>query len=159
MRHTREKVKSILINWWKKPRFNSHLATISHDKNVYIYIYIDYLTMLIARMNSIRIVLWGLGLMPFDTINRTCSFFRKSARRIETNYRTCVSQLFPRKISFCDRINSYLSNKSIHDQRVSSVRSISLRGIRRSKTGAGRIALSQHRFKFNRREKTACTRN
>lgn len=95
----------------------------------------------------------------FDTINRTCSFFRKSARRIETNYRTCVSQLFPRKISFCDRINSYLSNKSIHDQRVSSVRSISLRGIRRSKTGAGRIALSQHRFKFNRREKTACTRN
>lgn len=39
MRHTREKVKSILVNWWKKPRFNSHLATISHDKNVYIYIY------------------------------------------------------------------------------------------------------------------------
>lgn len=113
MRHTREKVKSILVNWWKKPRFNSHLATISHDKNVYIYIYIDYLTMLIARMNSIRIVLWGLGLMPFDTINRTCSFFRKSARRIETNYRTCVSQLFPRKISFCDRINKLLPFEQI----------------------------------------------
>lgn len=62
MRHTREKVKSILVNWWKKPTFNSHLATISHhDKNIYIYIYIDYLTMLIARMNSIRIVVWGLG--------------------------------------------------------------------------------------------------
>lgn len=117
MRHTREKVKSILVNWWKKPRFNSHLATISHDKNVYI----DCLTMLIARMNSIRIVLWGLGLMPFDTINRTCSFFRKSARRIETNYRTCVSQLFPRKISFCDRINSYISNKSIKGFRAFEV--------------------------------------
>lgn len=69
--------------------------------------------MLIARMNSIRIVLWGLGLMPFDTINRTCSFFRKSARRIETNYRTCVSQLFPRKISFCDRINKLLPFEQI----------------------------------------------
>lgn len=37
--------------------------------------------MLIARMNSIRIVLWGL-VLAFDTINHTCPFFCESTRYI-----------------------------------------------------------------------------